>query len=286
MRLGVDPAEAVAAQPLAGERAQGVHGNAVEPDLALLRRRSCPDRQRSSVVLPLPRGPVTARISPSRTPSETPLQRGRAVVGVVQGACPEHVVVRRGHHGVHLGSDQIVGRSPVRGNEGRADRSLGTRRDSGPRVPDSTRPGCTPSHSNGWIRAVWHVRSAGCDRSAGWADRGSELRPRLRQHRAQDLLDLVEGRLVGDQRRRQLDDRVAAVVGTAVQAVLEQRLGEEAVEDALGLLVGEGLLGGLVLDQLDAVEEAVAADVADDRQVVQLLQRATGTRPRCRGRAG
>ena len=40
----------------------------------------------------------------------------------------------------------------------------------------------------------------------------------------------------------------------------------------LGLLVVEGLLGGLVLDQLDAEEVAVAADVADDGQVLELLQ--------------
>jgi hypothetical protein len=37
---------------------------------------ACPDRQRSSVVLPLPRGPVTATISPSRMPSETPWSAG------------------------------------------------------------------------------------------------------------------------------------------------------------------------------------------------------------------
>ena len=35
---------------------------------------------------------------------------------------------------------------------------------------------------------------------------------------AQDLLDLVEVRLVADQRRGELDDRVAAVVGAAVEA--------------------------------------------------------------------
>ena len=79
--------------------------------------------------------------------------------------------------------------------------------------------------------------------------------------------------LVADQRRRELDDRVAAVVGAAVEAGVEQRLGQEAAQQPLALLVVEGLLGGLVLDQLDAVEVAVAADVADDRQVVQLLER-------------
>lgn len=37
---------------------------------------SWPDRHCRRVVLPLPRGPPTARISPSRTPSETPLSAG------------------------------------------------------------------------------------------------------------------------------------------------------------------------------------------------------------------
>ena len=83
----------------------------------------------------------------------------------------------------------------------------------------------------------------------------------------------------GDQRRRELDDRVAAVVGAAVQPGLEQRLGQEPAQQPLALLVVERLLGGLVLDQLDAEEEALAAHVADDRQVEQLLQR----RPERRG---
>ena len=106
--------------------------------------------------------------------------------------------------------------------------------------------------------------------------------PGLGEHLAQDLLDLVEVRLVADQRRGELDDRVAAVVGTAVEPALEERLGQEAAQQPLGLGVVEGLLGRLVLDQLDPVEVAVAADVADDRQVVQLLQRRPEARPRCR----
>ena len=77
---------------------------------------------------------------------------------------------------------------------------------------------------------------------------------------------------VADQRRGELDDRVAAVVGAAVEALVVERLGDEAVEQPLALLGVEGLLGGLVLDQLDPVEVAVAADVADDRQVEQPLE--------------
>ena len=75
-----------------------------------------------------------------------------------------------------------------------------------------------------------------------------------------------------DQRRGELDHRVAAVVGAAVQARVEQRLGQEPAQQPLGLVVVEGLPGVLVLDQLDPVEVALAADVADDRQVEQLLQ--------------
>jgi len=62
-----------------------------------------------------------------------------------------------------------------------------------------------------------------------------------------------------------LDDRVAAIVGPAVQAAVEQRGGHEVAQDALALLLAEGRLGGLVLHQFDAEEIAVAADIADDR---------------------
>ena len=109
--------------------------------------------------------------------------------------------------------------------------------------------------------------------------------PGLGEHRPEDLLDLVEVGLLADQRRGELDDRVAAVVGPAVEAGVEQRRGQEAAQQPLGLVVVEGLLGRLVLDQFDAVEVAVAADVADDRQVVQAAPGWTGTRPRWRVRA-
>src|SRR3712207_471274 len=95
----------------------------------------------------------------------------------------------------------------------------------------------------------------------------------LGEHLAEDLLDLVEVLLAADQRRRQLDDRVAAVVGAAVDAGLEQRAGEEPAQQPLALGVIEGLLGLLVLDQLDPVEVAVTADVADDRQVREPFER-------------
>ena len=58
-----------------------------------------------------------------------------------------------------------------------------------------------------------------------FVDHAETLEPRLslRKHLAQDRFDGVELGLTADQRRRQLDDGIAAIVGAAVQAVLEQR---------------------------------------------------------------
>src|SRR5882672_2214557 len=81
---------------------------------------------------------------------------------------------------------------------------------------------------------------------------GSDLGPGLGEDRAQDLLDLVEVLLGADQRRRELDYRVAAVVGAADQAGVEQRVRQEAAQQPLRLVVVERLLGVLVLDELDA----------------------------------
>ena len=60
----------------------------------------------------------------------------------------------------------------------------------------------------------------------------------LAQHRAQDRLDLLELLAPGDQRRRELHDRVAAVIGAADQPALVELAGEEAPQQLLGLLVG------------------------------------------------
>jgi hypothetical protein len=82
------------------------------------------------------------------------------------------------------------------------------------------------------------------------------VRPCLGQDVAKDLLHLVELGLPADRRRSELDDRVAAVVGAAVEPGLEQRLGKEAAQESFGFLGVERLARGLVLDQLDPVEVA------------------------------
>src|SRR5690349_4138845 len=97
--------------------------------------------------------------------------------------------------------------------------------------------------------------------------------PRLREHGAQDRLDLLELLRPSDQRRRELDHRIAAVVGATDQASAVELTRQEAAQERLRLLVAERLLGLLVLDQLDRLEVARASDVAYDRQVAQRLER-------------
>src|ERR1035438_1942071 len=67
----------------------------------------------------------------------------------------------------------------------------------------------------------------------------SQVALRLGQHGAQSLLEVAELGLADDQRRCKLDHRVAAVVGPAVQAGLEQRLGQEPPQQTLALIVVE-----------------------------------------------
>src|SRR4051794_10700790 len=93
----------------------------------------------------------------------------------------------------------------------------------------------------------------------------------LLQHRPQHRLDLGELLRAGDERRRELDHGVAAVVGAADEAAAEELPREEAAQEGLGLLVREVLLGLLVLDQLDRVEVAGPPHVADDRDLAQRL---------------
>src|SRR5215217_8799604 len=60
----------------------------------------------------------------------------------------------------------------------------------------------------------------------------------LLEHRSQHGVDLVELLRARDQRRGQLDHRVAAVVGAADQAVLVDLGGQEAAQEPLALLLG------------------------------------------------
>src|SRR5919197_203025 len=92
--------------------------------------------------------------------------------------------------------------------------------------------------------------------------------PSLAEHRPDHRLDLVELLGTRDERRRELDHRVATIIGAADQPALVELAREEAAQQVLGLLVAEALLGLLVLDELDRHEITGAAHVADDRQVV------------------
>ena len=63
--------------------------------------------------------------------------------------------------------------------------------------------------------------------------------PGLGEDVAEDAGDLVELPRARDERRRDLDHRVAAVVGAADQAALEQAAREEAAQQRLALGVVE-----------------------------------------------
>src|SRR5919108_1681456 len=95
------------------------------------------------------------------------------------------------------------------------------------------------------------------------------LLPRLLEHRPQHSLDLPKLLGVADQRGRQLDHRVAAIVRAADEPTTEELAGEESAQEPLRLLIAEAGLRLLVLDQLDRVEVPVAAHVADDRDVAK-----------------
>src|SRR5713101_557161 len=79
--------------------------------------------------------------------------------------------------------------------------------------------------------------------------------PGLGEDLAECPCDDVEFPLRCDQRRRDLDDGVAAVVRAADQTLLEQAGREEAAQQRLALVFREGLTGLLVLDELECVEE-------------------------------
>src|SRR6266511_1119713 len=103
--------------------------------------------------------------------------------------------------------------------------------------------------------------------------RGGPSLGRLGEDVAENGDDLVELRLLRDERRRDLHHRVAAVVRAADEAPLEEPRGEEVPQERLALLVRERLARLLVLDELERVEEAGPAEIADDRQLEQLCER-------------
>ncbi len=115
--------------------------------------RTIPDRHRSRVVLPLPRGPLTARISPSRTPTDTPCSAGEPSWCVKCRARAHSTSLSGGASmGVHLGSDPCFPVRFPRTGERRRGRSVtGHRRQSpwggrtahGPGPPFLTRTGGT-----------------------------------------------------------------------------------------------------------------------------------------------
>ena len=116
-------------------------------------------------------------------------------------------------------------------------------------------------------------RSASSGRRAGCRLR--DLLPCLGEHLAERAGDLVELLLRRDQGRRDLDDRIAAVVRPADEALLEER-GERKPRRSVSHSSCEKRLARLlVLHELERVEEARPAEVADDRKVEQLRERRT-----------
>src|SRR5205823_9929474 len=140
----------------------------------------------------------------------------------------------------------------------------------GPRAASAARPpGLRPATKAGLDKSRGAARSL-APRRAG---RLLDLRPRLFEHIGEDPHQLVELRLTRDERRRDLDDWIAAVVGAADQAALEQLRRKEAAQQPLRLLVREGLARLLVLHELERVEAARTAEVARDRKLEEPLQR-------------
>src|ERR687891_577600 len=89
--------------------------------------------------------------------------------------------------------------------------------------------------------------------------------PRLVQHLAHDADHLVELLRPGDERRRELCAGLAAVVEAHVDAELARPRRQERLDEVVALGGRERLLRLLVLHELERVEVAVAAHVADHR---------------------
>src|SRR3954449_3040785 len=99
--------------------------------------------------------------------------------------------------------------------------------------------------------------------------RSGDALPRLGEYLTEDSDDLTELLLAGDERRRDLDDRIAAVVGTADEPLLEEPRREEAAQERLRLVVVERLARFLVLHQLERPQVARAAQIAHDVELEQ-----------------
>ena len=131
-----------------------------------------------------------------------------------------------------LAARQPRGRVGVLGDVDPADRAVGRALARGELEPAVRR---AVSRRSAWLRAARSDQP-----------RALQLLPGLRQHRPQHVVDLVELLGVADQRRRELDHGVAAIVGAADQPAAVELAGEEAAQQPLGLLVGEARLGLLV----------------------------------------
>ena len=94
--------------------------------------------------------------------------------------------------------------------------------------------------------------------------------PGLREHLAQDAVDDLELLAVRDERRRELDDGVAAIVRAADQPVLEELAGHEAAEELLrGFMSGELYKHGLICradDRGDPVIQLSPPLIADTEE--------------------
>src|SRR3954453_6397935 len=111
---------------------------------------------------------------------------------------------------------------------------------------------------------MWSCRSGGQPSLTS-----ADLPPCVGEHFAENSHHLGELLRACDERRRDLDDGIAAVVGAADQPPLEQLRRQEAAQRGLGLLVRERLARLLVLPELERPQVAGTAQVADDVEVEQ-----------------
>src|SRR5947209_9471534 len=96
--------------------------------------------------------------------------------------------------------------------------------------------------------------------------------PCFAQHLPEDSGYLVEFALRGDQRGRDLDDRVATVVRPADEPLLVQPWRQEAAQKRLALVIVERCPRLLVLHELERVEVPRSAQVADDRKIEEMRE--------------